>query len=276
MSEPRLIELHIPVEADTTHFRLRFSNDGRIWTPYSPAEASPSIPADIVVDALDADGNYLLDGINSPHGNAVDASRDGNLYQYQLKTLGGYGSWSYPESVVVVVEGDGQIADPAMVRERLGQLDLMFGLDGYREETDRLIGMCLVEAMDEARSYSAVIDQLYARGTARSGRETRMLRDIEVLLAGAATLRRVEVMRTGGTHEPLLMEQSEQIAAVRDGLRRDAYDKLKLLSGGPRARPFAMPAFAAVGVTPRENWRPSDRNDLLDERRDEGSWRSGG
>jgi hypothetical protein len=272
MPDARLLELHIPVDDQTTHFRLRFSTDVRTWTPFSPADPSPAVPADIVVDALDADGNYVLDGINNPQGNMALASQDGTVYQYQLKTLGGYGSWSYPSIVTVVVEGDGPLADVAALRERLGQLDLMFGLDGYRAETDRLLAQCLAEAMDEARSYSSAIDALYARGQARTGRETRMLRDIEVLLAGSAAMRRVEVMRAGGTHEPLLMEQSEQIAAVRESLREEAYRKLQLLAGGPRMKPFALPAFAAVGVTPREDWRPSDRNRLLDERDDRGSW----
>lgn len=107
----RQLYLRVPVTDETTDFQAQWSSDGgATWTPLSRDSASPAAPELIGVAELDADGNWLLDGLNNPAGNLEAASETGNLYRVRLLEDGVKGNWS-DEFSINGYPGAGDLSD---------------------------------------------------------------------------------------------------------------------------------------------------------------------
>src|SRR5688500_1781822 len=98
MATARIITLKdIPVDAgETTHFHVQARLTGASsWTDYYATGAGPAIQ-DIDVADLDANNDYLIDGVNTPTGNKATVSQAGWEYRIRLKDAGGYSNYSNP------------------------------------------------------------------------------------------------------------------------------------------------------------------------------------
>lgn len=233
--DPRLILIYVPTEAGTTHFQLQFSRDrGGTWAGFDPVTANPASAADVAVGDLDADSNYLLDGVNSPAGNKLDASRAGNRYRLRLKNVSGYGNWSDSFMVGEEPDDDGPLCDPLDVLDEAGLRRESVALT--EAELGSLLARLCTDAMD-AHRLDTRIDALYT-GTRTAALE-RLLARAERLHAAAMLLRRPELLRVLGDHPPLLMEDSEEIAAAAERLMAQARALLTAVAEGATDAAYA-------------------------------------
>ena len=85
--------------------------------------------------------------------------------------------------------------------------------------------------------------------------------------AAAMALLSPELQKATGSHSPLLMEDAEEIAALRDRLVGEAEEWIALATSGHDTAPFSLPSIGASTFTPTQGDRtPLQKLDLLDER----------
>lgn len=95
MGEPEIVTLLLPARpVGVTGFTIEFSAHSETWTAFSPTDATPTGFEDptalIAITDLNADSEYVIDGINTPLGNAIAASAVGNVFRCRWKTATGY------------------------------------------------------------------------------------------------------------------------------------------------------------------------------------------
>jgi hypothetical protein len=207
MATARIISLNPgDLDADATHFQLLYSADQTTWTTYNPGSA------DVAVSELDADGLYLLDGINSPAGNAAAASYAGNWYRTRQKTAGGYGNWSSPFKVGYEPDDLGPVADVADLLADF--VDWKIALDfRSQEEADAYLSAQLTRAMDRLRM-DEDIDALYSGSPTAA--QLRRLSIAERYQALANIIEKLMVQRATGMHAPLEVEQSVDLERLAE------------------------------------------------------------
>lgn len=163
------------------------------------------------------------------------------------------------------------------LQEEFGILELGFSMEDEPERLKTFLDAKLQDAEDEIGNTAPSLLNLLTSST-RTAAQTRILIRAQKLLAMSMVLERPEVLKVLGTHEPLAMEESGNMADLADrfwnrasgliGNLRDA-----LASAPISATPFARPVFRAGTFTPSITDRPpSARNSLLDETDDIGSW----
>lgn len=249
MSTPRIARIKPTLNVDATVFQIRFSADnGDTWTSYDPANASPAVPADILVSALNVDGEYLIDGVNHPSdGNTIAACYGGNLYEVREETGGGLSGWSDPFQAFEKLDPYGPIADVASLLAWLKELGFEF--DQTSEQLEAFLGRLLLDAKDDI-AISPDASALY-KSTDLTDPQSRYLAQTERYITLCAVIENAAVLRTLGLHAPLLVEDSQAMltAAKYYGDKGDArLAKLIASLGDDPSEPgtFAIPSLFTV------------------------------
>lgn len=152
------------------------------------------------------------------------------------------------------------------VVSRTGLSELITGAteQAFLEELESLIPSARAEcvlAVGRARFTGTLEDE-----------EALLLADAICFRTAARALNVPWLQKVTGTHEPLLMEEAADIAAVREGFRAEAERLEGLATSGVETsedRPFARPSIGSGTFTRSSSDRsPSERNALVDERDD--------
>jgi hypothetical protein len=165
------------------------------------------------------------------------------------------------------------------LQAEFGLIGLAFAWDTDEERLVQALAAKLTEAMDEVRIFHTGIEGLYvdAAGT-RTPAQGRILARVEKLLAAAEILRRPQVMRLTGTHEPLMMEESGEFSDLIESYLATAKELLGNLSesvtpGTTGGAVFARPAFlASTFVVSAADRTPAERNLLTNELDNVSAW----